>query len=233
MSSLKVTSVSDIINLWNKQNSIPLNISIIDDTIGGLLPGFLHGVIGDSGVGKTNFCLRSVKLFFKHFPESHVLYCNLEGHLRKNVLEKSISNQSLLAQISLFNPKSLLELMIFFNELNTKFDFIIIDSIFGAPVDAFEYFYKKNKIWEGKIFDFLLSLKSLARSKHIPIMMTNNFISSESDTASFIPLNQSGKHLITPFVPIEFIISKTNSSHILNLRFFEQSLGQDSFRLFD
>ena len=229
MSLLKVTPFTNIITLWREQNIIPLNIPIIDNTVGGLLPCYIHGVIGDSGVGKTIFCLRAINQVLLRKPTSKILYCNFEGHLRQEVVHKIISDPSKRNQIWYFTPNSLSELLIFFNDLQKRFDFIVIDTVFGAPVDSFNYFYRHALKWEKKIVMFLMNLRHKAKSWEIPILITNHLICSDAEFASFIPLNQSGGHLINPFVPIEFILSKNDNSHQINLRFFEQSLGEDSF----
>ncbi len=224
--------MTDLITLWNKQSSIPLNIPIIDNTVGGLVPCYIHGVIGDSGVGKTHFCLKAINQILLKNPTSKILYCNFEGHLRHEVVKKVISEPSKRNQIWYFTPNNLLELIVFFSDFQKTCDFVVIDTVFGAPVDSINYFYRHALKWEKKIVMFLMNLKHIAKSLKIPILITNHFISSDAEFASFIPLNQSGKHLINPFVPIEFILSKNHNSHQINLRIFEQSLGEDTFTLF-
>ncbi|MFX0205946.1 MAG: hypothetical protein ACFFDT_08155, partial [Candidatus Hodarchaeota archaeon] len=66
---LKLTSLKELLAEWNNLRKIPLNIALIDNTIGGLLHGYLHVVRGDSGSGKTLFCLRTIDRLLKGQPD--------------------------------------------------------------------------------------------------------------------------------------------------------------------
>ncbi|MFX0050558.1 MAG: hypothetical protein ACFFAJ_06580 [Candidatus Hodarchaeota archaeon] len=44
MTVLKLISLNEILAKWNNLSRTPLNIEIIDETIGGLLHGYLHVV---------------------------------------------------------------------------------------------------------------------------------------------------------------------------------------------
>lgn len=234
MTLLHLTPLQEILARWNKQSAIPLNIPLLDDLLGGLLPYHLHVVVGDSGAGKTWFCMKSIFRMFQQKSEAQILYNDFGGNFRINNLRKILSSpHEQLEQIVIFQPTSLLEQIIFFRNLleTTKysFDFIILDSVFGSPLACLEFFRKKPKFWGKKIFAHLLDLQLIAREAKIPILLTNHLISTWESSEKFSSLNQYGGDLIEQFAPIEFLIQKIEQKHLLEVRIFQNVMVKTNF----
>ncbi|MFX0170606.1 MAG: hypothetical protein ACFE9L_01670 [Candidatus Hodarchaeota archaeon] len=87
MTVLKLISLIEILSKRNNLRKTPLIIAIIDKTIGGLLYGYLQVVQGDSGSGKTLFCLRTIERLLKYNPDARILYSNFNGHLGLLILK--------------------------------------------------------------------------------------------------------------------------------------------------
>ena len=235
MTLLQLTPFKEIVSRWNRRCAIPLNIDLIDEIIGGLLPCHLHMVRGDSGVGKTWFCIRAINNLFKQRPEAQVLYSDFCGHLRISNLKKILSSSCQLEQITILQPNNLLEQIIFFQNLldNSKcsYDLIVLDSLFGSPIDVLQYFYKESKFWKKRIFSHFFDLKRIARETNIPILLTNHSMLARdiSDASSY--LNQYGGHMVEQFVPIDILIQKTEQKHSLEVRIFQDIVGCTDFML--
>lgn len=150
---LQLTPFQEILSRWNKQSVIPLNIPPLDELLGGLVPYHLQMVLGDSGIGKTWFCLNAIYQFLEKEPNTQILYIDFGGNFRIRSLEKLLSNpRKQLDQITIFQPKSLLEEIIFFRNFLEKteysYDLIILDSVFGPPLTCLEYFHQKSQFWK-------------------------------------------------------------------------------------
>ncbi|MFX0123699.1 MAG: hypothetical protein ACFFAE_08660 [Candidatus Hodarchaeota archaeon] len=234
MTVLQLTSFQEVFSRWNKHSAIPLSVSSIDEILGGLLP-CLHVVVGDSGVGKTWFCIKAIFHLLEQIPKAQVLYNDFGGNFRITNLTKLLSSSYALDQITIFQPKSLLEQIIFFRNLLEKskcfYNLIILDSVFGPPISCLEFFLKRGKFWEKHIFSHLLDLQVFAREFKIPILLTNHLMSARMNLEMNPSLNQYGANLIEQFVPIEFLIQKIEQNHILEVRVFQKKVGISNFTL--
>ncbi|UCG03410.1 MAG: hypothetical protein JSW11_05340 [Candidatus Heimdallarchaeota archaeon] len=227
MTSFQLVPLHEIASRWNKQIAFPLDIDLIDEIIGGLIPSQLHIVVGDSGVGKTWFCLKAIFQILTKNPQAHVVYNDFRGNFRINNLRKMLSNPcEQLDQITIFQPTSLLEQIIFVRNLleisDCSFDLIVLDSVFGSPLTCLEYFYKKSKFWNKKIFAHLLDLQTVARQMKIPILLTNHLISTRENFELGSSLNQYGGDLVEQFVPIMFSLKKIAQKLFIELRIFQE-----------
>lgn len=224
-----------IINRWINHEAIPIKIPIVDNTIGGLLPSVIHSISGDSGVGKTIFCIRAINCLFQQKNEARVLYSEINGNLRISTLKKLITEEKLLDQIDFFKPKSLTEQIIFFRNLAEEQDFhynlIIIDTLFGSPLNALRYLKKEQRIWKRRIFSHLLDLKYIAEKWELPILLTNHTIGSSNDQNPEQSDRQHGEDLLSPIVPISIIIHKHKMKHILEFRLFHNLVKSSEFKL--
>ncbi len=233
MTLIPLTPFQEVISRWNKKSAIPLDIPLIDEIIGGLLPCHLHIVLSDSGVGKTRFCLDAIFHLLEQESNAKVLYCDFYGNFRLINLKRLLTRSNQLDQIAIFQPNNLLEQIIFFrNLLENKeqvFDLIILDTLFGSPLTALEYFQKEPRFWKKKIFSHLLDLQSVARETKIPILLTNHLISARKNSEMEYSLNQYGGDLVEQFVPIEFFIRKTERKHHLKFRIFQNIVGSSDF----
>ena len=228
----QLTPFQEILSRWNKQIAIPLEIHLIDELLGGILPCHLQLVIGDSGAGKTLYCMKVISQLLKRKPEAQILYSDFEGNFRINNLRKMLSDPSKLNQIVIFQPKSLLEQIVLFRNLvetsRYSYDLIILDSVFGSPLSCLAYFQKEQKLWEKRLFSHFLDLQLLARNSKIPILLTNHLISTKKPESSS---NQFGEDLIRQFVPIEFFIQKIEQKQFLEVRVFQKLVGSSDFVL--
>ncbi|MFX0181891.1 MAG: hypothetical protein ACFE95_02315 [Candidatus Hodarchaeota archaeon] len=235
MTILRLTSLKALLSEWNNIRKIPLNIAVIDNTIGGLLYGYLHVVKGDSGAGKTLFCLRTIDKLLNYDPDALILYSEFSGHLRAASLKKFFLKSQKLDQITIFQPRNLLEQIFFFRNLldnaNDVYNLIVLDTIFGSPLDSLQYFKQEKKIWENRIFSHLIDLRRIASMWEIPIMITNHLIPNDDRMILYAYPIQYGQEIIEQFVPIDMLIWKTEQGHYLQLRFFTRLVGDTNFEL--
>ncbi|MHA2243992.1 MAG: hypothetical protein ACXADY_03405 [Candidatus Hodarchaeales archaeon] len=234
MTLLQLIPFKKVVSRWNRRCAIPLNIDLIDEVIGGLLPYHLHMVRGDTGVGKTWFCIRAINNLFKQRPDAQVLYSDFCGHLRISNLKKILSSSCQLEQITIFQPNNLLEQIIFFRNLldnpECSYDLIVLDSLFGSPIDLLQYFYKESKFWKKRIFSHFLDLKRIARESKIPILLTNHSMLARDISDASSHLNQYGGHMVEQFVPIDVLIQKTEQKSSLEVRIFQEIVGCTDFK---
>ncbi len=83
---------------------IPLNLNFLDEMIGGLISGHIYLISGDSGVGKTWFCLRAIKSVLNANPEANIFYSDFSGNLRHTNIIRVLVDDYLLKQIDFFAP---------------------------------------------------------------------------------------------------------------------------------
>ena len=58
-------SLPEMLLKIEKSNKIPLGIELIDNLVGGIISGHLHAILGESGSGKTWFCLKAINSMLK------------------------------------------------------------------------------------------------------------------------------------------------------------------------
>ncbi|MFX1517882.1 MAG: hypothetical protein ACFFC6_16395 [Promethearchaeota archaeon] len=223
----QLTPLQEMLSRWSKQKAVRLDIPLLDEFLGGLLPYQLQMCLGDSGVGKTWFCINAIRKLLTHEPDALIFYSDFGGNFRINNLRKLLSHPNeQLDQLTIFQPSSLLEQIVFFRNLleNCEFyyDLIILDSVFGPPLACYEYFHNNSKFWKKKIFAHLLDLKTIARQAKIPILITNQFISSRENSELPPSLNQYGGDLIDQLVPIVFFLQKIDQKLYVELRLFQE-----------
>lgn len=235
MTLLALTPFQEILSRWSKQSAIPVDIPPLDELLGGILPFSLHAVVGESGVGKTWFCLKVISEILKKQPKSLVLYVDFGGNFRITNLKKVLPSVNQLDQITIFQPKTLLESILFFQNLlessRYNYDLIIVDSIFGPPLLALEYLQVKKIFWEHRIFSHLFTLYCIVSKFKIPILLSNHLVSAKENSESISSISQYGGYLLEQFVPIEFIIQKTEHRHFLEVRIFQKRVGCSEFVL--
>jgi archaellum biogenesis ATPase FlaH len=211
-----------------------MHIPIIDDTIGGLLPGQLHSINGESGVGKTIFCIRAIYCLFQIKADAKVLFCESSGNLRFSVLEKIIPEE-FLDQVDILKLKSLVEQIIFFRNLieNAKvhYDLIIFDTFLGSPLETINYVRTGNNLWKKRIFTHLLDIRNIAETFNIPILITEHTFHSTEEENSVCTRRKYGNDLIGPFVPIDLFLLKNSGNNFLEFRLFGNFLASSEFDL--
>ncbi|MFW9779244.1 MAG: hypothetical protein ACFFE8_10355 [Candidatus Heimdallarchaeota archaeon] len=216
---LKITSLRDIISQWNQLGKFPFGIPSLDRVTGGLRPGYLYSIFGDSGAGKTWFCLQIIKELWTQNSDAQVLYSDFCGHLRIGNLKKIIQKPQHLDQISIVKPESLVEQIIFFRKFldesgNSKYDLVVLDTLVGSPLDAACFMGKEKPKWIALLADHLLDMKILASQLQVPIVFTNHLIVQSSDQNA--PHSHFGKQyaqgVIGEFTCINCYIVKDNGS---------------------
>lgn len=233
MTLLQLTPLKEIVARWNKRYAIPLNIELIDHIIGGLLPCHLHVVRGEPGAGKTWFCIHTISCLFQKKPEAQILFSDFSGHFRITNLKKVLPSSRQLKQITILRPDNLIEQIVFFRKLledpTNPFDLIILDSLFGSPLDVIEYSYKGSRVWNKRIFSHLFDLKRLALEQIIPIVLTNHSRPIGEFSDNNFASNQCIGHIVEQFVPIDILIQKINRSHNIEVRIFRELIGCTDF----
>ncbi|WP_455463608.1 hypothetical protein [Candidatus Hodarchaeum mangrovi] len=227
--TLHLQSFDNLISLWNPTNAIPLEIDIIDMKIGGLIPGFIHTIWGDTGGGKSRFCLQGILQAFKKDRKIKILYCDHSGNLRYSIFSRFLSSDE-LESITFISPETLLEQLIYFRELtesNCLFNLIIIDTLFGSPLNFLKYFHKEKIFWSRRIFEHLLDLKYLAENSKVPILTTvyKTDIENKSENSNIYGT------LLHDFSPIHFFIEKVNTTFRVTLKLFNISIGSSQSSL--
>jgi len=222
LSTLKIKPYSQVIKKWKegKTNAVPSNIKNVDEMIGGIVPGFLFVIWGESGSGKTLFCCNAIKNTLKRNISSKILYSDFKSNLRLKTLEKMNCD---LDRINFFQPKNLVEQIVFFQTLqegNCDYDLIIIDSVFGSPLDQLKYFSLERKLWSAQILSFLLVLKSLASKLKIPIILTCH----TSDQDQILE-----KDLLEGVAPANIFLNKDSSKFLVQFYFYSEKIGESEF----
>jgi predicted ATP-dependent serine protease len=234
LTGIRLTSFKELLERWDNQRGIPLGINFLDKILGGLLPGHLQVVCGESGVGKTWFCLRAINSMLNHRSNSEILFCDFNGHLRLSNLKKIIQRSEELDKITIIGLSDLLEQIVFFRDILQKkqkvFDLIILDTVFGSPIDSLRYFNQERKIWQNRIFFHLYDLSRLSIKWNIPILLVNHLVTQAASSAA-TDIRQTGEKLLEPFVPIVLFIQKTEKRHSIELRLFKELIGRTDFEL--
>ncbi|MHA1975105.1 MAG: RAD55 family ATPase [Candidatus Hodarchaeales archaeon] len=224
METVKIKSYSQIMKEWKdgKLKAIPSNIENVDEMIGGIVPGILSVIWGESGSGKTLFCCNLIKNVLNKNESSKVLYVDFESNLRLITLEKLGCD---LERIDFFQPKILVEQILFFQVLQERtcdYSLIIIDSSLGAPLQQLKYIYLEQNIWSTKVFNFFLSLKSFASKSKIPIVLTCHTPENPQELE---------KDLLKSVAPVQIFLSKESSKFKTNFYFYSEEIGGSEFIL--
>ncbi|MFX0150426.1 MAG: hypothetical protein ACFFAJ_06575 [Candidatus Hodarchaeota archaeon] len=163
------------------------------------------------------------------------MYSNFSGHLRVANLKKFLLKSQNLDQITIYQPKNLLVQIIFFSNLldnqNDVYNFLVLDTIFGSPLDILEYFKQEKKKWEKRVFSHLIDLRKIANIWKVPIMIINQSVIDDNGTNHYNSPIQYGQELLEQFVPIDILIRKTKRGNYLQLRIFNNFIGETDFEL--
>jgi len=209
---------------------VPTGMDIIDKILGGLSVGHIHSIIGDSGVGKSWFCQRIVNSFLEDNNNASVLYSDFSGNIHQKNLIKTIKSPKLLKQVSFYRPTSLQENIILGKKILDGYlpniSLIVLDTIFGSPLDFYDLIGNSKKKTERKIFEFMMDLRSIANQYHIPIIITHFPSSNSTETT------QDKEVRIDPFCTTKSVLRKFGNASSLKLYAFNQYLGSTAFNLF-
>ena len=205
-------------------------IDIIDNLIGGYFGGHIHSVIGESGVGKSWLCQRVIKSLLDYNPNASIVYSDFSGNIRFRNLQKIMGKSEYLDQVNFFHPEGLLDNIILVKKISEgefpDISLIVLDTIFGSPMQFSELFGRSKNKWERIIFEFMLDLRKIAQSRKIPIILTHhNFFDDSTER------NKKAFHL-DPFLTTKSILQKSGCESMLKLYIYNQFLGFTVFKLF-
>ncbi len=211
-------------------DKIQTGIHLIDNFIGGIFPGQVHAILGDSGVGKSWFCQKLISSLLRSNNNATTLYSNFSGNIRLNNFKKVLIDDRLLDQVKFFDPTSLLENIILCKKVidgdNPDISLLIFDMLFGSPFQFSELLRDSRKKWERNIFHLMVDLRKIAHLRNIPIIVVN-YLSSDS-----LNVGSHNDRYLDPFCATKSILQKVNHEYLLNFYIHNRYLGSTPIHLF-
>lgn len=161
-----------------KVDRVSTGSEIIDDLLkGGLEKGVITNVYGESGTGKTNFCVQAVAEVAK---ENKVAYVDTEGGFSPERAAQ-IGGEEILENIVIKNPVDFRQQEETINQLDALVEqedikLIVVDSavsLYRLKVNG-ENAQEVNQ----KLSNQLSELSKIARTQNIPVIITNQVYTS-------------------------------------------------------
>jgi hypothetical protein len=209
---------------------ITTGIDIIDNLMGGYFGGHIHSIQGDSGVGKSWLCQRVIRSLFETNSNASVLYSDFSGNVRFRNLQKTLGGSEFLDQVNFFRPSKLLDNIILTKKIANGYlphiSLLVLDTIFGSPMQFIELFGKSKKKWKRTIFSFMLDLRKIAQIRKIPIIVTHNMLSEASNKGYTKDL------FLDHFCTTKSVLQKSDNNSSLQFYAYNQFLGSTIFKLF-
>ncbi len=229
ITKFRLQSLPEMLFKIEKSYKITLGCELIDNLVGGIISGHLHAVVGESGSGKTWFCLNAINSMLKINSLAKIGYVDFSANLRLHNLNIMLPRKKFIDQIDFFQPKNLIESMIFAKSLleKTTYDLLVFDTIFGSPLQILETLKKKDGNWKYNILSFLLSLRRIAKKNDLPILLTHS-LSSDKNNA----LRDNEFALIEPFISLKVFLHRSESERLMDVFFLQQSLGTEKINLY-
>ncbi|MHA1994479.1 MAG: hypothetical protein ACW97Z_08075 [Candidatus Hodarchaeales archaeon] len=211
-------------------HKIPTGMDIIDNLLGGFFAGHIHSIIGESGVGKSWLCQRVVNSLLEYDQNASVLYSDFSGNIRLKNLKKSLKKTEFMEQVHFYRPSSLLENVIFCKKILDgklpNISLLILDTVFGSPMQVYELLGRSKKKRERNIFHFMLDLRKIAITKKIPILISHHASSNN------IKKIKGEEDRIDPFCTTKSVLQKSGQVSSLKFYVYNQYLGSTTFKLF-
>jgi len=222
-------SLSEMFSDIEKLEKVVVGLDLVDNLIGGIIPGHLHAVLGESGSGKTWFCLKVINSMLKSDFSAKIGYVDFSANIRSKNLKFMLSEKEFLSQIAFFQPKTLIESIIFTSSLlkEMHYDMLIYDSIFGSPLQILETLKLGDRNWGYKIHIFLSNLRKLAKMYNVPILLTHSLFNNSSNFSSDKEFVQ-----VEPFISLKFRLYSTDKERKIDSFFFQQFLGTEKLLLY-
>ncbi len=209
---------------------IPTGINFIDSITGGVYEGHLHLTIGEPGVGKSWFCQRIINSLLTYNQDAEILYSNFSGNIRFQTLKKVLKTSEFLDNIQFFNPTSFIDAIILSKKIlegdSPNLSLIVLDTIFGSPLQFIELFKESKKKWNRNIFVYMLDLRKIASIRKIPIIITHHPLSTSSKEKNH------KNTFLDPFCITKSVLYKSNSKSSLDFYMFNNYIGSTDFNLF-
>ncbi len=222
-------SLPEMLLKIEKSNKIPLGSELIDNLVGGIISGHLHAILGESGSGKTWFCLKAIRSMLKVNSAAKVGYIDFSANLRMHNLNTMLPEKKFIDHIDFFQPHNLFESMIFTKTLleETKYDLLVFDTIFGSPLQILETLKKKGGNWKYNIFSYLSSLRRIAKRNDLPILLTHSLSSDKNNS-----LRDNEFVQIEPFISLKIFLHRSERERLMDVFFLQQSLGTEIINLY-
>jgi len=225
----RLQSLPEMVSEIEKSNKIALGLDLIDNLVGGIIPGHLHAILGESGSGKTWFCLKAIKSMLKINSAAKIGYVDLSANIRPHNLNLMLSEKKYLDQIDFFQPQTLIESIIFTTSLlkETHYDMLIFDTIFGSPLQILETLKTGDRNWVSKIFTFLLNLRKIAKTNDLPILLTHSLFNNSNH---FLSDNEFVQ--VEPFISLNVRLHRSEKERNMDVFFLQQFLGTEKVDLY-
>ena len=227
---VRVKSLQEINEELEKSIKIMMGIDIIDNLIGGLFAGQIHSILGESGVGKSWFCQQAIHSLLTSDRNANVIYSDFSGNIRFQNLKKTLNCEEFLDQVNFFHPNSILENIILIKKIvegqYSDISLLILDTIFGSPMQLIELFGESKKKWTRNIFNFMLDLRKIAIRRNIPIIIAHHAFSDASKELA------SKDRLIDPFCMTKSVLHKSSNGSSLDFYIYNQFLGSTTIKLY-
>ena len=225
----RLQSLPEMFSEIEKSNKIMIGVDLIDNLVGGIIPGHLHAILGESGSGKTWFCLKTINSILKTNSSAKIGYVDFSANIRNHNLHLMLSEKNYLDQIDFFQPKTLFESIIFTTSLlkETHYDLLIFDTIFGSPLQILETLKTRDRNMKYNIFLFVLNLRKIAKRYNLPILLTHSLFNGTNN-----PLSDKEYVQVEPFISLKFILHRSEKERLLDIFFFQQFLGTETIQLY-
>jgi predicted ATP-dependent serine protease len=223
----KLQSLYQMLSEIEESNKIVLGIDLVDNLVGGIIPGQLHAIVGDSGSGKTWLCLKTIQSILKYNSSAKIGYVDFSANIRSHNLHLMISEKKYFDQIDFFQPETLIESLIFTKSLlnKTHYDLLIFDTLFGSPLQILETLSTGDRNWASKIFLFLLNLRKIAKESNMPILVTHSLFNNNS-------FSDKEFAQVEPFISLKFLLHRAEDARLVDIYFFQQFLGSEKIQLY-
>ena len=228
-SKYRLLSLSELLFNIEKKRKFAVDSELIDDLVGGVVSGHLHAILGESGSGKTWFCLKVVKSILKINSLAKIGYFDFSANLRSNNLNLMLPEKKYHDQINIYQPKNLIESMVFTKSLleETKYNLLVFDTIFGSPLQIMDAKKKMGGKWKYNIFTFILSLRRIAKRNELPILITHSLNTDKNHS-----LYDNDFSIVEPFISMKIILHRFKRERLMDIYFLQQFLGTEKIKLY-
>ena len=225
----RLQSLSEMFSDIENMEKVVVGVDLVDNLIGGIIPGHLHAILGESGSGKTWFCLKAINSMLKSNSSARIGYVDFSANIRSNNLNIMLSEKNFRNRIDFFQPKTLIESIIFTTSLlkEIHYDMLIYDTIFGSPLQILETLKLGDRNWGYKIHLFLSNLRKIAKRHNLPILLTHSLFNNSGNFSSDKEFVQ-----VEPFISLKFRLHRTDKERKIDAFFFQQYLGTEEILLY-
>jgi len=225
----QLQSLPEMFSRIEKLKKIAIGLDLVDNLVGGIIPGHLHAILGESGSGKTWFCLKAINSMLKSNLSAKIGYVDFSANIRSHNLNLMLSEKNFLDRIDFFQPKTLIESIVFTTSLlkENNYELLIFDTILGSPLQILETLRIGDRNWGFKLFLFLSNLRKIAKKNNIPILLTHSLFNDSNKISSDKEFCQ-----VEPFITFKFRLHRSEKERKIDTFFFQQFLGTEEIHLY-